>query len=111
MRIVVLLFAVLVIACGHRPSNPTPISQPGDNQLSCTELAQQMADNHQKALILAGKDEDLESQNVAAFLLFTPAIDLSNTEQIEYRALEDRNKNLARLREQKGCPETSTAPK
>jgi hypothetical protein len=64
-----------------------------------------MAENHQRAMKLAGEDEALESQNVAAFLLFTPAIDLSQSEQIEYRALQDRNKNLDRLRKQKGCPD------
>jgi hypothetical protein len=49
------------------------------------------------------------SGNIAAGVvgaIFWPALlatDLSNADQIQLRALRDRNANLARIREDRGC--------
>ena len=43
---------------------------------------------------------------VTSAVLFWPAVfamDLSNAEQIELRALQDRDKTLTRLEQKKGC--------
>ena len=100
----------LVAACGHKPSNPVAISQPGDTALTCQQIESQMTANRHAANTLAGLDSDREATNTAAMVasavVFWPAvfaIDLSNTEQIEMRALQDRNQNLARMHGKKQC--------
>ena len=108
-RIALLLVTMGLQACAAQPSNPVAISQPGDAELTCSELATQKARNRAKAQQLAGADEDVVDNNVAAGVasaVFWPAMfamDLSNTAQIELRALQDRNETLSRLEQARGC--------
>jgi hypothetical protein len=110
MRTIALVAAVALTACAARPSNPVAISRPGDDRMSCAELRQEREANKGAAVELAGADEGVVAGNIAAgvtgAVLFWPALfamDLSNAEQIELRALQDRDKTLARLEEKKGC--------
>ena len=100
----------LVAACGARASNPVAISQPGDKSLTCEQIAVQVKANNDLAVKKAGGDQATIDQNAAAVavgtILFWPAmlaVDLSNAEQIELRALHDRNKSLERLYKKKDC--------
>lgn len=104
------LAAVLLAACAARPANPVPLSRPGDEALSCEDMAREMERNRKAATGLAGAEDDVVSGNIAAGVvgvaLFWPALfamDLSNAEQIELRALNDRNDALRRRAARKGC--------
>jgi len=88
------------------------MSQPGDEQLSCQQIDQQIQANEASAKGLVQKDKDVENNNTTKVVMSaTPfigilsamAIDLSNEEQIKARAILDRNERLTYLRKQKGC--------
>ena len=115
MRFLIISLFLATTACGHRPSNPVLISQPGDKTLSCPSIDAQIQQNYELALALSGADSGVETKNAiagsVAVVLFWPALfvmDFSNTEQIEMRALRDRNQNLERIRKTKGCPARQT---
>lgn len=110
MWILRLVILIGIAACAARTSNPVAISQPGDTDLTCQQLAEKRKSNRTKAIALAGADRDVESGNVAAgvvsAVIFWPAMfamDLSNAEQIELRALQDRDRRLADLEKKRGC--------
>lgn len=105
-----LALVLLLAACSARQTTPVAISQPGDETLRCDQIAAEMSRNEAAALRLVGAEEDVVSGNVVAGvaggLLLWPAwiaIDLSDAEQIQYRALRDRNINLGRIQEDQGC--------
>ena len=110
MRISALSFSLLLVACAARQASPVAISQPGDATLGCEQITVEMARNEAEAARLAGIDEEVVSGNVAAGVVgaafFPPAwfaLDLSNAEQIQLRALRDRNTNLASMHQDRGC--------
>lgn len=109
-RVFALLALIAVAGCSPRAANPVSISQSGDDLLTCPELAAQAAANRAEALRLSGADDQTVNENVAlgtvGVLVFWPALfalDLSNAEQIELRALQDRNETLAYLAQRKDC--------
>ncbi|MEO1776528.1 MAG: hypothetical protein AAFS07_16400 [Pseudomonadota bacterium] len=100
----------LLAGCAAETANPVPISQPGDEKLSCAALAEQREAGQAAAASLAGQDADTTSGNIAVGVVgaavFWPmlfAMDLSNRAQIELRALQDRDATLARLEQGRGC--------
>ena len=109
IRFLTLLVAVFVSACAARQTTPTAISHPGDAALSCAEIEAQIARNQTETARLIGAEDDVVSGNVAAGVvgtLFWPAwlaTDLSSAEQIQFRALQDRNENLARIYDDRDC--------
>lgn len=109
MRRIFLLFVLLLAACAAQQTTPVALSQPGDTTLSCEQIAVEITRNEAEAIRFAGADEDVVSGNIAAGVvgtIFWPALlatDLSNADQIQLRALRDRNANLARIREDRGC--------
>ena len=76
-----------------------------DDQLNCGELNTEVSANNSQIRQLSGQDEDVETGNVVAAIVFPFAIDLSSKEQIEMRALIDRNRHLTRLRKARDCAE------
>lgn len=122
MRVVGRLLPIFVIAagavclCGCAAKDVTPVrmAQPGDENLSCPALKQQIAANRAAAAELLKKDKQVEEENVAKNvggvipglgLLLIASTDLSNEEQVKARALIDRDERLAYLVRQKGCGE------
>ncbi len=110
MRCIALFFVLFLAACPARQATPVQISQPGDGDMTCDQLAEQITRNRAQAGRLVGAEEDTVAGNVAVGVVGTlilwpawMALDLSNAEQIQFRALQDRNRNLARLQETKGC--------
>ncbi len=108
--VVLVGIAAAMSACGARSSNPVAISQPGDKDLTCEQIAGQVQANNTLAVEKAGGKQEVANQNAAAVavgvLVFWPAMlamDLSNSEQIELRALQDRNRSLERLYRGKDC--------
>ena len=103
--------ALCIAACASRPVTPVAISQSNDAQLTCSELDQQIKSNQLAAVELMQKNKAVQQANtakiVAAFVFsewIAFSVDLSHAEQIEMRALADRNEELQRLKRQKGCP-------
>lgn len=105
-----LLVALLIAACAARSSNPVQLAQPSDERMTCEALSAEITRNTVEAARLAGADQAIVGQNVAAgmvgTLIFWPALfamDLSNAEQIELRALQDRNQRLEEIQNRRSC--------
>ena len=88
------------------------MSQPGDQDLTCQALKQQIADNSAVAQKFIKEDRQVAEGNVAKGvggaipylgLLLVASTDLSNKEQVEARALVDRDERLEFLSKQKNC--------
>ena len=115
MRLIVLLAlsgAIAVAGCKEtRQANPVQISQPGDAALECQAIAGLQHENRVQAARLAKLDEGVAMGNALAVTiskaLFWPAVlgvDMSDVEEIEARALQDRNRRLQEIADAKGCP-------
>jgi len=102
---VLLPAALLLVSCAARPANPVATTQPTDTQLSCEGIDQERAANEKEARRLVNLDSNVVTGNVFSVIFFPYTVDLSQKEQIEFRALHDRNRNLERLKRQKECPE------
>lgn len=88
------------------------MAQPGDDDLSCAALKDQIAANEAAAEDFVRKDKLVEQQNIAKNiggaipflgLLLVSSTDLSNVEQVKGRALVDRDERLTFLAKHKGC--------
>jgi hypothetical protein len=102
--------AVLLLGCAARTVRPVAMSQPGDATLSCAAIDAQMANNATAAADFLHRDQQLEGRNAAAvgasLLIGLPAValmDLTREEQIQFRALSDRNQHLQSLKDTKPC--------
>jgi len=109
-----LVLAALLNGCATRQVTPVRMVQLNDANLTCTELRQQIADNRAKAEVFLKKDKMVEQGNTARNIgsvipmlgvLLVASTDLSNGEQIQARALIDRDQQLAFLEKGKGCLE------
>jgi hypothetical protein len=106
---VVIAAATLTLsACGGRPANPVAAVQPSDGKMNCQLIQVEYGSNEARARSLAGEKKDAEKQNAAKVVLMGMtgllALDLKKTEEVEIRALKDRNDHLARLMAAKDCP-------
>jgi hypothetical protein len=117
MRIFAILAVLAIAACQSRQADPVQLSQPEDKKLACQEIAQLQTANRLQAAKLANLDEGVAIGNAIALTLskvwFWPAImgvDLSDAEEIEARALRDRNRRLTEIARSKHCVETATVP-
>jgi len=97
---VVLLVGVLT---GCASSQKVEVVQPGDNKLSCAELAEQR-DELDGIKASNDKNKGFTGTNVAAALFFWPAlaytyIDAKDAEKV----ISERKSHLTGLMNQKGC--------
>lgn len=113
----VLLAAVAVQGCQTRNAAPVRVSQAGDQALDCEQLRLMQVQNGKDAIRLAKLDEGVAIGNAIAVainqLWFWPGIfgvDMSDAEEIEARALYDRNRRLDEIAKAKACPEPAAAP-
>ncbi len=90
------------------------MSQEGDESLNCTELRSEIGRNEVSAEAFIKRDKKVMEENTVKgigsaipFLgiLLVTSTDLSNKEQIEARALLDRNERLTFLYDKKNCKE------
>jgi hypothetical protein len=104
--------AAILSGCAAADVTPVRMSQPGDQDLSCQALKQQIAENTAAAQKFLKRDHQVEEANTAkqvggaipiAGLLLVASTDLSNKEQVEARALADRDEHLQYLAKQKNC--------
>lgn len=97
-------------ACAGRLPNPIEVEQAGDFSLSCVALEAEFEGNRDKHSFLQNRDAVEESENlsvgVLAFTLAQPAffgLDLSDANQDEMAALEQRRERLVSLMASQGC--------
>jgi hypothetical protein len=101
--------ALCMAACAARSVTPLAMTQPGDDQLSCAQIDDEIKRNQTAANELFQRDESVETGNVAkgvllgGGLLSAGLMDLSNAEQVNARALVDRNERLRLLAKSNGC--------
>lgn len=104
--------AALLLGCAAAKVTPVHMSQPGDADLSCEALRQEIARNTAAAEDFVKRDKAVENGNIAKGigsaipyigLLLIGSNDLSNSEQIQGRALVDRDERLTYLSAQKHC--------
>lgn len=117
MRWCIVLALFVLVACGAPQVTPVRLSQPDDATLTCEQIAAEIAGNQAEARRLVDAEGDVDAGNVVAgmavgglvggipmaFLMSDMEAEAWSTEQIQYRALRDRNINLSRLHQQKGC--------
>jgi hypothetical protein len=98
-----------LMACSQPTGQPVPMAQPGDEQLSCSEINAQMKsnlaaspdDSYRRGSIVAGA---LTGGVIGAVIAANTA-DQTDVGQVEARSLADRNERLAFLARSKGCSE------
>jgi len=104
--------AALLHGCAAANVTPVRMSQPGDEILSCDALRTEIAKNTAAAEAFVKSDKRVEDGNVAKGvgsaipyigILLMASSDLSNKEQIQGRALVDRDERLTYLSNQKHC--------
>jgi hypothetical protein len=104
--------ALALAGCATRQVTPVKMSQPGDAGLSCAALAEQISENRTSAERLFKQDKKVADGNTAKTLgsalpmvgiFLLASNDFSNAEQIEARALMDRDQQLRFLMKQRGC--------
>jgi hypothetical protein len=111
-KLLLIACAISLSGCAAREFTPVAMSQPGDSELTCPQIKQQIADNSAAEAKFQVADKQVEQGNVAkgigsaipvAGILIAGSTDLSNEEQVKARALADRNEQLQNLAKQKGC--------
>lgn len=108
----VLLLASLLLSGGCAQTKsvaPIAISQQGDQNLTCAQIADQIHENQVAAVNFATQAEQVQGKNEAfeVATVFTAwaalGIDLSKEDQIKMRSLQDRDQYLAYLKRAKKC--------
>lgn len=104
--------AIFLSACAAANVQPVHMVQPGDEALSCSALKQEIDKNSAAAQKFLERDHQVEQANTAKVMgsaipylgiLVFASSDLSNKEQVEARALIDRDQHLEFLSKQKNC--------
>jgi len=112
IRFAALGCAVLLLGCAAAKVTPVRMSQPGDENLSCEALRHEIANNTAAAAEFVKLDRRVQDGNIAKGvggaipylgILVLASSDLSNKEQIQGRALLDRDERLNYLSNQKHC--------
>jgi hypothetical protein len=112
VRFATLGCAAFLLGCAAANVTPVHMSQPGDENLSCEALHQEVANNTAAAENFIKRDRKVQDGNIAKGIggaipylgiLLAGSTDLSNKEQIQGRALVDRDERLTYLSNQKHC--------
>jgi hypothetical protein len=109
-------FSFLVTGCAGRDAAPVTAYNAYDAQLSCSQIDAETAANNNKVSQLQKEKENATAANIAigavGLLLFWPALfalDTSDAQDVETRALNDRNNSLAYLKTTAKCNEPQSA--
>ena len=98
-----LMLAALVGGCGARKAEPVQTTRATDKILSCSHLDAEHQVNTRRMAHLITEKGAQEANNVGFLLLSPLFLDLSNVEQQEIRALQDRNHQLGLLMGARKC--------
>lgn len=101
---------LLLAACPARTVTPVAVTQPGDETLTCQQIAAQLQEARAAGARYAQADRQVEQRNtaagVASVFIGWPMLltmDLSREEQIQLRALADRSERLENLGRTRRC--------
>lgn len=106
------VFSLLLACAGCQTTKsvePVAMSQPGDQNLACSDIDREIDQNQRNAVSYARKAKETSDQNekvvVASFFTGWAQLylDLSSEEKIKMRSLQDRDQYLVFLKEQKKC--------
>ena len=96
--------------CAHTESvEPIAMAQQGDENLTCQQLKEQIADNQRAAMIFANRAAQTQGSNevfeaVSIFSMWASfGINLSEEDKVKFRSLQDRDQYLLYLKGQKKC--------
>lgn len=102
--------AAMLAGCPARVVTPIAVTQADDGALTCAQIAGQIESNRAAGARHALADRQVEQRNtaagVASAFIGWPALltmDLSREEQIQVRALADRNTRLETLARERRC--------
>ena len=110
MRGIALMLVIGLAACGGRVAKPVEEVRTTDAALTCDHIHNEAEVNAVRILDLLGEKQAASDQNAAKLMAlplsiaFPMFIDLRDSEQQEIAALEKRNKRLAVLGAERGCP-------
>ena len=114
-NITILILIAFLTGCGGRKANPVSSYKVGDEKMTCDEIKVEMAHiDAQIAKLIpeskkAGKNVALGAAGVFFIVPFF-FMDLSDAEQVEIRAYQDRYLELEKLWKRRGCGEDGTDP-
>lgn len=108
--ILVLLSLLVCAGCAATKTvNPIQMSQPGDRDLTCAQINDQIYTNQVAAVNFANQAAKVEGSNTAfevgtIFVIWAAmGVDLSKEDQIKMRSLQDRNQYLLYLKDERKC--------
>ena len=102
-RLIFLSLGLILAACGGRKAAPVEAVRNSDSQLTCAHLAAERSVNDARIADLTGESE-FSTRNNVGFLLASPLfLDLSDSIQVEVRAIGERNEQLEKLSKEKNC--------
>ena len=109
-RLLMAALLPLMAACAGRFPQPVEVRNASDFDLTCTMLAAEIEGNRDKVQYLARLEDEAASQNIVVTTIASagllPAIlawDVSNANDIEAEALEERSRHLENVHTRKGC--------
>lgn len=114
-----LAFGLLIplAACAGRIADPIPVEQKADFGLPCVAIDAEMDGNRAKSQQLADRQVEQVARNISVgtlgFTLFLPAylgLNLSDANEREREALEERYDRLTAIRTSRGCHVHDRAP-
>jgi uncharacterized protein YaaQ len=104
------LGTILLAGCAGRPAAPVAVNQPGDADKSCHQLMQELNHNQYRMALLVKETNHVKAGNAetagADAFFFPPvlvAYDKGKAQDIELKALQDRNAHLTKLAVDKDC--------
>ena len=108
----VLTTAIILAGCAGRDPVPVAVQQSYDKDMDCDDISFEIENNNKRIRATVKELEDTKGDNVAwgvvGVVLFWPALfamDLSDAEEVEIRALQDRSHNLTRIGHKRDCDE------
>lgn len=103
-----LCFAVIFTGCAGRQANPIPIYIPGDENLNCQSLKNEVMQLQKDMLALLPKTNKLGTNALwatAGAFLIVPYffVDMKDAEKIEFESMRQRHNRLLDFLQMKGC--------
>lgn len=102
-RFFYLSLLLIFAACGGRKAAPVEVVRSSDAQLTCEHIAAERRVNTSRVADLTGESEFSGRNNLGLLIASPLFLDLSDTVQVEVKAIEERNEQLDTLSNAKDC--------
>ena len=109
MRMVWIVLAVSLGACGGRVAHPVSLENDFDDRLSCTHLSGEFENNLKRLEELTGESKEKFANNLGLLIASPLFLDFSDTQKREAEALLARNERLQALMTERDCPAAEKA--